>query len=250
MEAGLIAELVLCIGAGLQAMRRKASMSEMLDEQKIAWLLETAVGMLPEGCVLDVLAVTDDLSDLAEAELGAMNSWVPHRRNEFATGRRCARRALDAQGFEGSASLEVDPDGVPVWPEGLVGSISHSRGVAAAVATWASECSLIGLDLEKTNRLSEAAMKRVIHQKEAQFVKDDQVKATVLFSLKEAFYKAQFPRYRTPGNFHDLALVVDWAASRAEVAAMDARFADELKRVQFVYCLAGDYVLSVCWLES
>ena len=222
----------------------------MLDETQSAPLLEAGVRIMPVGCVLNVATVIDDLSDLTETELSTIDSWAPHRRNEFATGRRCARRALDQLGFDQSASLVADSDGVPAWPEDLVGSISHSRGVAAAVAARASEYSLVGLDLEKTNRLSEAAMKRVIHPKEAQVVGDDQVKASVLFSLKEAFYKAQFPRYRTPGNFHDLALAVDWKAGCAEVAVIDARFADRLKSARFVFCLAGEYVLSLCWLAA
>lgn len=223
-------------------------MPKMSDETQSVSLLEAGVRIMPARCALDVAAVIEDLSGLGEAELAAMDRWASHRRNEFAAGRRCAGRALDQLGFEGSASLEADSDGVPTWPEGFVGSISHSRGVAAAVAGRTSEYVLVGLDLEKTNRLSAAAMKRVIHPKEAQFVQDDQVKATVLFSLKEAFYKAQFPRHRTPGNFHDLALTVDWEAGRAEVAAVDACFADELERVQFAYTLVEEYVLSVCWL--
>lgn len=226
-------------------------MLKMSYETQSASLLEAGVRIIPEGCALAVAAaVIEDLSGLGEAELAAIDSWALHRQNEFAAGRRCARRILDELGFEGSASLDADSEGVPTWSEGFVGSISHSRGVAAAVAGRASRYDLVGLDLEKTNRLSEAAMKRVIHPTEAQFVNDDQVKATVLFSLKEAFYKAQFPRHRTPGNFHDLALAVDWELGRAEVAVMGACFAKELERVQFAYCLVGNYVLSVCWLAA
>jgi enterobactin synthetase component D len=222
----------------------------MSEEIQIAALSQALASLLPAGCAFEAAQVMVDLSGLYETELARIDTWAPHRQNEFAAGRYCARRVLSELGCLDSAQLEADADGVPVWPDGFLGSISHSRGVAAAVAVRTSECSLIGLDLEKTNRLTNAAMKRVIHPEEVEFVQDDQVKASILFSLKEAFYKAQFPRHRRRGNFQDLGLSVDAAVGRAEVAAMDTRFADELSRAMFAYCMAGDYVLSLCWLAA
>lgn len=222
----------------------------MSDHPQITELSQAGLSLMPAGCCLDLSAVVEDLSDLEDVECVKIRSWAPHRQKEFLTGRRCARGALDSLGFEWRAELGADADGVPVWPEGFVGSISHSRGVVAALAARTSEYTLVGLDLEKTNRLSGAAMKRVIHPEEVDFVQDDQVNATILFSLKEAFYKAQFPRFRTPGNFQDLALRVDAAAGRAKVSVMDARFAGELERVEFAYRIVEDYVLSLCWLEA
>lgn len=222
----------------------------MSDHSQISELSHAGLDLMPAGCCLDVSAVVEDISDLEDAECVKIRSWAPHRQKEFATGRRCARVVLDSLGFEGGAPLVADADGVPVWPEGFVGSISHCRGVVAALAVRTSEYALVGLDLEKTNRLSDAAMKRVIHPEEVDFVQGDQVKASILFSLKEAFYKAQFPRHRTPGNFQDLALSVDAAAGQAEVSEMDTRFAGELVRVQFAYRIVEDYVLSLCWLET
>lgn len=225
-------------------------MREMSDQTQIARLIEVGARIIPAGCKLDVADVVDDISDLEPSELELMAGWASHRQHEFATGRRCAREALDSLGFGGRARLGADADGVPVWPEGFVGSISHCRGVAAALAGLTCEYALVGLDLEKTNRLSGGAMKRVLHPEEVEFVQDDQVKASILFGLKEAFYKAQFPRHRTQGNFQDLALSVDTAAGRAKVSALDARFAGELRALNFAYSLVGDYVLSLCWLES
>lgn len=141
-------------------------------------------------------------------------------------------------------------DGVPGWPESYLGSISHSRGVAAAVAVRSSQYSLLGLDLEKTNRLSGAAMRRVLHPLEASFASGDQMRTSILFSLKEAFYKAQFPRWRTAGNFDDLALAVDLDSETARVLKMDARFAPELKDLRFAFRIIDDYVASLCWLYS
>jgi len=220
-----------------------------MSPEGIAGKLQAALdAFAPDACVGALAAVgRDALAGLSTGEAELTRPWAPHRREEFAAGRHCARRALAAVGAESGLSLP-DADGLPVWPEGFLGSISHSRGIAGAVAAPAKKFSLLGLDLEKTDRLSEAAMRRVLHPLEAAFAAGDQAKTTILFSLKEAFYKAQFPRWRTAGNFGDLALCVDLGAGAARVAEMDARFAPELEELCFGFRIVGDYVLSLVWL--
>ena len=176
-----------------------------------------------------------------------MQSAAANRRQEFIAGRRLAREAMQV-----SVPLVADADGLPLWPEGHIASISHSRGLCCAVAGAAEAFRCLGIDLEKTNRLSSAAAKRVVHPLEADFAGDDQVRASLLFCLKEAFYKAQFPRWRTPANFKDLALDVDWAHGVAEVAELAEPFHLELRqaadRLRFRFGFCGEYVVSLCWL--
>ncbi|MGZ0707234.1 4'-phosphopantetheinyl transferase family protein [Coraliomargarita sp. W4R53] len=187
------------------------------------------------------------MTELAESERALVGAWASHRQQEFASGRGCARHALLQLDVD-SGDLLPDLDGIPRWPEGVLGCISHSRGIAMAVAARGGVPVVLGLDLEKTNRLSESAMKKVVHPLEADFVASDQVRASILFSLKEAFYKAQFPCWRTAGNFHDLALEVDLEDGVAKVLELDARFAAELERLNFRFRLVDDYVVSLCWM--
>jgi 4'-phosphopantetheinyl transferase EntD len=191
-------------------------------------------------------AFIDDSSLLFEKERALVEGWAVARQQEFMAGRFCARRALAASGRMEVAILR-DADGLPLWPEGVVGSITHCRGIAAAVLrSITGPDSLLGLDLEKTNRLSVSAGRRVLHPSEAKFAGDSQIRATILFSLKEAFYKAQFPRWRTTGNFQDIGLEVDLASGRAEVGALGGRFDPELSGLRFRFALVGDYVLCLC----
>lgn len=202
---------------------------------------------MPEACAAVVASVVDSIGELEAAEQNLIRAWAPHRQREFATGRMCARGALSALGLE-SGDLLPDTEGVPLWPKGAVGSISHCRGVVVAVAARGGRGALMGVDIEKTTRLSEAAMKRVVHPLEQGFVAGDQVKASILFSLKEAFYKAQYPRWRTTGNFHDLALEIGLDEGAAQVLQIDPRFAPELASLQFGFRLVDDYVVSLCWI--
>jgi 4'-phosphopantetheinyl transferase EntD len=219
----------------------------MLDEFTINRLRKVVALLMPTGVGFEVASVEDCRAELSAEELSLIERWVSHRQREFATGRLCARRALSALGSV-SGNLLPNAAGIPVWPEGVIGSISHSRGVAMAVVARSAGCPLLGLDLEKTNRLSVAAIKRVVHPLEESFVAGDQRKASIIFSLKEAFYKAQFPKWRTDGNFRDLALSVDFEEGSATVRQMDGRFAPELRQLQFAFRLVDEYVVSLCWL--
>ena len=46
------------------------------------------------------------------------------RLSDFATGRYCAMKALEQFGIQ-DAIIPIGEDRAPIWPEGIVGSISH-----------------------------------------------------------------------------------------------------------------------------
>jgi hypothetical protein len=67
-------------------------------------------------------------------ELRLMASAVPRRRAEFAAGRACARAALRRLGINGWPLL-VGSKREPLWPAGVVGSITHTDGLVAAAVS-------------------------------------------------------------------------------------------------------------------
>ncbi len=110
----------------------------------------------------------------------------------------------------------------------------------------------LGLDLEKTNRLSRQAVARVLHPQEVDFVGENQALASLIFSAKEAFFKAQFPVWGVHANFSDLALHVDGASGHLFADKVALHLPEELRgaaqRMQFRYRFFGDYVVTLCWL--
>jgi 4'-phosphopantetheinyl transferase EntD len=219
----------------------------MSPGKTITQLREVTHVIVPKGAAFEVAIIEQHSADLLPEELQLIESWAPPRQREFAAGRMCARRALDLLGV-GASGLLPDADGIPQWPEGTVGSISHCRGVAMAMSAKSVDCRLLGLDLEKTNRLSAGAINKVLHPVEQIFAGGDQQKASILFSLKEAFYKAQFPKWRAVGNFSDLALEVDLAKGSAKICKIDSRFNPELKGLRFCFRIVDDYVVSLSWM--
>ena len=108
-----------------------------------AWIAAAA----PEGTA----GAVDRISPSAPfdaAEEAAIARAVPRRRAEFATGRRLAREALARLGCL-AASLPPDSAGMPQWPTGFVGTISHSGQLCVAVVGRAHNLLGIGIDVEE-----------------------------------------------------------------------------------------------------
>ncbi len=118
-----------------------------------------------------------------------------HRRTEFLTGRACARSAAAALSIDLPSLLKAR-SGAPEWPPSLTGSISHDRSTVAAVVSIDQSLASIGIDIEPP-RAIEASLLPIIcrrsEQDALQTLKKSQAasRATAIFTIKEAFYKAQ-----------------------------------------------------------
>jgi len=152
----------------------------------------------------------------AEAEL--VEGATEKRRAEFATGRACARAALRTLGFP-PAPILAGERGEPLWPVGVVGSITHCDGYRAAAVARAAELASLGIDAESHLPLREGLLPRIARPEERP-VLDELAEAApgahwdrLLFSAKESVYKAWFPLARSWLGFEDMTLLIDPAGA-------------------------------------
>lgn len=138
---------------------------------------------------LDPSAGTDD-------EEALISRAVSKRKNEFRAGRLCAHDALGALNVP-FASLLTGPDREPLWPEGIVGSISHSNVLCVAAVARRSELVAIGIDTELDEALPEPLIPKICTPAEAKRPLHKQV-----FSAKEATYKCLHPSVKKFFGFH------------------------------------------------
>ncbi len=123
--------------------------------------------------------------------------YVPEhsgRKAEHDAGRRAVRRALDQLGRIG------EPDGAmgsrPLWPPGVVGSISHARGYAVAVVSDDDVSGAIGVDIDEAEALPARDAAVVCSDTERQAIDRHQdgpsrdAFATLVWTAKEAAFKA------------------------------------------------------------
>jgi 4'-phosphopantetheinyl transferase EntD len=140
----------------------------------------------------------DEVPELYPVEEKLIAGASERRRREFAEARWCAREALRRLGVAPGA-IPATPDGAPVWPEGVVGSITHKGGYRAAVVVRREDLAGIGIDAEPDQRLPEGVLETIASPAEL-----DRVEALLerspgiawdrlLFCAKEAAVKAAQP---------------------------------------------------------
>lgn len=147
---------------------------------------------------------------------------VPARLREFRAGRAAARAALAEIGHPAMA-IPHGQDRAPVWPAGIIGSITHSATECLAIVLPVNgRVRGIGIDLEPvaplTRDLWPAVLDEVERQALAAIPECRQAEAAMArFVAKEAAYKAQYPLTLTLLGFHDLRLSFAAGGYRAEL---------------------------------
>ncbi|MGW0495853.1 4'-phosphopantetheinyl transferase family protein [Streptomyces sp. NPDC003007] len=143
-------------------------------------------------------------------------SAVPGRRAEFITGRHCARAALRALGVE-PVPIPKGERGTPVWPPGVVGSITHCAGYRAAAVAHRAEVPTLGVDAEPNEPLPDGVLRTISLPSEREMLSalpahPGTAWDRLLFSAKESVYKAWFPLTGQWLDFSEAELTIDPAA--------------------------------------
>ena len=168
-----------------------------------------------------VAVAVRDSAELSEpawpVETVTMTRASPARLAEFSAGRAAARAALHTLG-QPQAAIPSGPDRAPVWPLGIVGSISHTRGICAALVGQAGPIRAIGVDLEPDEPLDPDLWADICGPVELDFLTglppaDRGRAARLIFSAKECTYKCIYPQMRTVVGFDAMTLTVDLTGS-------------------------------------
>ncbi len=147
---------------------------------------------------------------------------VPARLREFRAGRAAARAALAAIGHP-AVAIPHGQDRAPIWPDGIIGSISHSAPECLAIVLPADSGGRgVGIDREPVGPLGRDLWPSVLDEVERQAIAAvpdcrQGEAAMARFVAKEAAYKAQYPLTQTLLEFHDLRLSFAAGAYRAEL---------------------------------
>jgi 4'-phosphopantetheinyl transferase EntD len=167
------------------------------------------------GTVVTVEAGDDDRPvTLFPAEEAMAARAVEKRRREFATGRDCAHRALEGLGAPAGPVLAGNR-GEPVWPAGVVGSITHCHGYRGCAVALGTEMAALGIDAEPHAPLPDGLVERVAGAEElnalTELARAEPAIAwdRLLFSAKETVYKAWYPLTERWLGFEDAVLTID-----------------------------------------
>jgi 4'-phosphopantetheinyl transferase EntD len=161
---------------------------ELLPESVVA--VETHGDERAEGTTLYPELYPEEQALIARA--------IEKRRREFTLVRGCARRAMEKLGVPPQALLPGH-QGAPQWPAGLIGSMTHCEGYAAAALARATDLASLGIDAEPHLPLPENVLPSVALPDEDRRLRGLAGEHPgvhwdrLLFSAKESVYKAWFP---------------------------------------------------------
>ncbi|MXY54170.1 MAG: 4'-phosphopantetheinyl transferase superfamily protein [Gammaproteobacteria bacterium] len=202
------------------------------------------------GCRVAVGRVQDHTDALSSPEREQVEGAVASRRAEYSTGRFLAKRALGRLGIDTTA---IRSEGRrPIWPEGVVGSITHSRRFAMAVVCQRSQLAGVGVDLERTNRVTERVAPKTMTERELADTGTGwpPFARTANFSAKEAVFKAVNPIVGLMIGFKEVEIV--WMEAEA---GFSARYIGPnpanavMERGQGTVFTLADHIGALFWLE-
>ncbi|MFE2292658.1 4'-phosphopantetheinyl transferase [Streptomyces sp. NPDC059452] len=159
--------------------------------------------LAPPGVSTAVLSMdSTGVPPLFPEEEHVVRNAGPQRRREFTVGRHSARLALRGLGIA-PVAVASGPGRCPLWPSGVVGSITHAAGYCAAAVAWSGHVPGIGIDLETAEDLPDEIVPLVCTTAELSRLKDlpsGTPSAKIIFSAKESAYKVLYP---LTGRFRD-----------------------------------------------
>ena len=209
-------------------------------------LSATFAALFPEAAVAAELRGPGEASRLKPEEAQSVARAVPKRIQEFAAGRQCARRALAELGRV-DVPIPVADDRQPIWPAGVVGSITHTVGLCAAVVAERTRVEALGVDTELCGAVKPELWQTICVAEESAWIRalppgERAAAVTLLFSAKEAFYKCQYPLVGERLSFDDLCVtVLAWGQSQGAFGVRPVRPIRLFERSGAAESLRGAY---------
>lgn len=111
-----------------------------------------------------------------------------------------------------SDNLTPDEQGVPIWPKGLCGSITHKQSIIATTIQYLSPTLGVGIDLELSEKMHLGLERKILTASESAYLdalinKFNNINRilllTIIFSFKESIFKSIYPLGRTMFYFLD-----------------------------------------------
>lgn len=195
--------------------------------------------------------IADHTASLLAEEKHVVETVVQKRREEFSTGRLCAHTAmLSINPHEKPHPLLPGKKREPLWPDGLIGSISHSANSCLAVVSVDRSIKSLGVDIEKREGIKPGVRDLICQTEELAMLGEYEQNPEawkLIFSAKESVYKALFPILQRWIGFSDATLQFDFekqsfTASMNETLELPAAIGSS--RLTGRFSVSANYILT------
>jgi 4'-phosphopantetheinyl transferase EntD len=196
----------------------------------------TALGLAVPGILIGhrLIQSGDEQKLLSEELVRLQGSSLEVRRASGAA--RIVARELVARLGMPVCAIPKAVSGFPMWPKDLVGSIAHDREIAIVAIAKANEIVSLGVDIEPPDAMHIELFEVVATNAERRQIGFNPLLTGLLFTAKEAVYKAVYPLDMIFLNFLDIE--IDLTARRAIVRngrILELRFCSSPRLVTVAY---------------
>ncbi|WP_296105445.1 4'-phosphopantetheinyl transferase superfamily protein [uncultured Corynebacterium sp.] len=244
-------------------------------------------GFFPDGCAWADLCVHEPAQPsrnvqwplissrnwqaLLPQERAYVSDAVPLRRAQFADARACARNALLTLTGHDYADTVIGKGerGMPLFPHGIVGSLTHTTGFRAAVVARTDTLKSVGVDAEVAKPLPDGVsdvvliprdrqriaavrhhgVQHVQHPpRDPQFSPAEKILETVVFSAKEALYKSWFPLARVFLDFAQADIELYHDGTLTAFVHHDAACGTVPRAIPGRWVVSSGYVVTSTWI--
>ncbi len=214
-------------------------------------IVHAASSIFEQPVIVKSTFVADVSPDAIPRELKLANVAVK-RQLEYAAGRIAARKAIEATGHNSEFPKTGDAR-QPLWPNGLVGSISHTDAIAVAVVALLDNFDGVGLDVERMQEIDLSTAEQFLTQRELTSLADsanDIERFALLraFSYKEALYKCVYPKIQKYIDFLEVELDYHEGRILASCVDEDHPASGLVSEIIGDSRIVGNHVISACWL--
>jgi len=141
----------------------------------------------------------------------------------------------------------------PLWPAGIVGSITHTEGLCAVAAARDTQYRGIGIDVEPNLPIEPDLIDYVCEDAELQAAAslaglEPERAARLLFSAKEAVYKCQFYLSRRFLEFHDVNIRLSASGEFRAELRVDLPELGSGACIMGRFAQRGGFLLTASWI--
>lgn len=174
---------------------------------------------------------------------------VEKRRREFLMGRTAARLALQQLGISSPPPILRGSKREPLWPDAVVGSITHAGDYAVSAVAYCRDVLAIGIDIEKVKADRAGEIARSIADEEEQlWIRQDTEllaqRTLLVFSAKESIFKALYPLCLVFLDYSAVSLVpVGLHKFRADLSKQSRTIVDQHPLLSGLETMMVDYAI-------
>ncbi|HEY0857333.1 MAG TPA: 4'-phosphopantetheinyl transferase superfamily protein [Albitalea sp.] len=197
-----------------------------LDLQDLGQLFSGAPHALPAGSASAMLPLAELAALIGDVPADVLppdiRRSVPSRQLAFVAGRLCAEHAMQSL-QDRAGRVARGAAGEPVWPDGMDGSITHTSAMAAAAV--GARMGKYGIGIDSEFIADDEVLRDILHvcctagERRRLFGGPaDKLAATIVFSAKEALFKAIHRSVRRMVDFDEAEVAsIDWSLRQVRI---------------------------------